>query len=78
VLTRDDRAHYLVAEGHGMFDKRICMKTKRQVRPDQREKRLLKRAACLSYPEIRIDPKTETNPKEFIRKQLARKHAQHC
>jgi uncharacterized protein (DUF1778 family) len=36
-----------------------------------------KRAACLDYPEILIDPAAEANPKEFIRKQLARKHARH-
>jgi len=36
-----------------------------------------KSAACLDYPEIKVDPKAETNPKEFIRKQLTRKHAGH-
>jgi hypothetical protein len=37
-----------------------------------------KRAACLDYPEIQVDPEAEANPKEFIRKQLARNHARHC
>jgi hypothetical protein len=36
-----------------------------------------KSAACLNYPEIKIDPEAEASPKEFIRKQLARKHAGH-
>jgi uncharacterized protein (DUF1778 family) len=36
-----------------------------------------KRAACLDYPEIQIDPAAEADPKEFIRKQLTRKHARH-
>jgi hypothetical protein len=30
-----------------------------------------KKAACLSYPEIQIDPEAEAHPKEFIRRQLA-------
>jgi uncharacterized protein (DUF1778 family) len=36
-----------------------------------------KTAACLNYPEIQLDPAAEADPKEFIRKQLARKHARH-
>jgi uncharacterized protein (DUF1778 family) len=36
-----------------------------------------KRAACLNYPEIQVDPEAEANPKEFIRKQLAQNHARH-
>ena len=36
-----------------------------------------KRAACLDYPEIQIDPEAESSPKEYIRKQLARKNARH-
>jgi hypothetical protein len=36
-----------------------------------------KKAACLSYPELRVAPEAESNPKEFISKQLARKHASH-
>jgi Ribbon-helix-helix protein, copG family len=36
-----------------------------------------KEAACLSYPDIEVDPEAETNPKEFIRKQLARKNGRH-
>ncbi len=36
-----------------------------------------KEAACLNYPDIQIDPEAEANPKEFIRKKLARKHARH-
>jgi uncharacterized protein (DUF1778 family) len=34
-----------------------------------------KTAACLSYPEIQVDPEAEANPKEFIRKQLTKRHA---
>jgi hypothetical protein len=34
-----------------------------------------KAAACLNYPEIEVDPEAEANPKEFIRRQLARTHA---
>ncbi len=37
-----------------------------------------KRAACLDYPEIQLNPEAEANPKEFIRKQLAQNHARHC
>src|SRR5580658_4731034 len=36
-----------------------------------------KTAACLNYPEIQLDPEAEADPKEFIRKQLARKDARH-
>jgi len=36
-----------------------------------------KKAACLDYPEIQVDPEAEANPKEFIRKRLAQKHARH-
>jgi uncharacterized protein (DUF1778 family) len=36
-----------------------------------------KKAACLNYPEIEVDPEAESNPREFLRKQLARKHARH-
>jgi hypothetical protein len=36
-----------------------------------------KTAACLAYPEIQLDPEAEADPKEFIRKQLARNHASH-
>jgi len=36
-----------------------------------------KKAACLDYPEIQIDPAAEADPKKFIRKQLARTHARH-
>ena len=36
-----------------------------------------KKAACLDYPEIELDPEAESNPREFLRKQLARKHARH-
>jgi hypothetical protein len=36
-----------------------------------------KLAACLSYPEIQAEAAAEADPKEFIRKQLARKDARH-
>jgi uncharacterized protein (DUF1778 family) len=36
-----------------------------------------KKAACLDYPEIKVDPAAEADPKEFIRNQIARKHARH-
>jgi hypothetical protein len=36
-----------------------------------------KMAACLTYPEIQLDPEAEANPEEFIRKHLAQKHARH-
>jgi hypothetical protein len=36
-----------------------------------------KKAACLNYPEIEINPEAEANPKEFIQRQLAQKHARH-
>jgi len=36
-----------------------------------------KQAACLNYPDIQVEPEAEANPKEFILKQLARKHASH-
>jgi hypothetical protein len=36
-----------------------------------------KKRACLNYPEIQADFEAEANPKEFIRKQLAQKHARH-
>ncbi len=36
-----------------------------------------RKAACLDYPEIQIDPEAETNPKEFIRKQLRQKNVRH-
>jgi len=44
----------------------------------EKAKPVKKKAACLSYPEIEIDPEAEANPKEYIRKQLARKHTRHC
>jgi uncharacterized protein (DUF1778 family) len=37
-----------------------------------------KKAACLNYPEIQVDPEAEANPKEFLRKHLTRKNAGHC
>ncbi len=43
----------------------------------EKAKPVKKRAACLDYPDIEIDPEAESNPKEYIRKQLARKHAGH-
>jgi uncharacterized protein (DUF1778 family) len=36
-----------------------------------------KKAACLDYPEIQVDPEAEANPREFIRKQLALRHERH-
>ncbi len=36
-----------------------------------------KSAACLDYPEIKVEPEAETNPRQFIRRQLALKHAGH-
>jgi uncharacterized protein (DUF1778 family) len=38
---------------------------------------LKKTAACLNYPEIQVDPEAETDPKEYIRKKFAQKHAGH-
>jgi uncharacterized protein (DUF1778 family) len=43
----------------------------------EKAKPVKKTAACLDYPEIHVDPAAEANPKEFIRQQLARKHARH-
>jgi len=43
----------------------------------EKAKPVKKSAACLNYPEIEVDPEAEANPKEFIRKQLARNHARH-
>jgi len=34
-----------------------------------------KTAACLNYPEIEVAPEAEANPRAFIRRQLALKHA---
>jgi uncharacterized protein (DUF1778 family) len=43
----------------------------------EKAKPVKKKAACLNYPDIQIDPEAESNPKEFIRKQLTQKHARH-
>jgi uncharacterized protein (DUF1778 family) len=36
-----------------------------------------KKAACLDYPEIDVDPEAESDPKEFIRKRLASRYERH-
>jgi len=36
-----------------------------------------KKAACLNYPEIEVDPAAEVDPKVFIRRQIARKNGRH-
>jgi hypothetical protein len=36
-----------------------------------------KKPACLSYPEIPVDPAAEAHPKEFIRKQLSLRNGRH-
>lgn len=70
--ARDKRLFKQAARAAGLSLAEFMRSAAREkARPSKRT------AACLNYPEIEVDPEAEANPKEFLRKQLARKHARH-